>query len=235
MASPATINSLALSVRRRMNLVNLITMPDAELKEYIRDALAAFHEVMVSRWRDYFVSKTTYTLTANVEAYLLPENFRAVAAVYAVSLQNGPIPVRQQLSQFNMNQFGASYPSNVINTSVLPTMYRVMGDNIYFTPVPQASTANGIELWYIQQFTQPQTDDTTISQVICSGWELWCIYETCISVAARMNLTEFYQMYKAMQDKAEQRIVAGLSIRDETANVMVNQFDGNGGPLFGGY
>lgn len=235
MASPATINSLAQSVRRRMNLVNLITLPDAELKEYIRDALAAFHEVMVIRWRDYFVSKRSYTLQANVESYPLPENFRAVAGVFAVSLQNNAIPVRQQLAQFNLNQFGASYPGNVINQSVLPTMYRVMGNSIYFTPVPQNSNTNGIELWYVPQFTAPLNDDMAISQVICTGWELWVIFEACIAVAARMNLTEFFAMYKAMQDKAEQRIVAALSIRDETANVMVNQFDANGGPLYGGY
>ena len=231
MTNQATLNTLTQSVRRRLNLTNMNTISDAEIKEFLKDSLGALHEILVSRWRDYYVRKATISFAMNQEEYLLPDNFRAMTAVYLTYGQSQAIGQQQrlQMSQFNMNQF-ASWGPDFFVSNPWPVMYRVMGSttgqgtSIFFTPVPRNAAPGACEIWYVPAFSAPVTDDTTISNFLPNGWELWVIFDTCVYVSARLRLTDFYALMDKERGRAEARLIAGAAIRDETAPTMVDVY-----------
>lgn len=239
MANQATLNTLTQSVRRRLNLVNMNTISDTEIKEFLKDSLGALHEILVSRWRDYFVRKSVLSFAANQEEYPLPGDFRAMTAVYLTYGQSSATGQQQrlQMSQFNMNQFASWGPSYFVSNPY-PVMYRVMGSttgagtSIFFTPIPGTSAVGACELWYVPMFAPPVTDDTTISMFLPNGWELWVIFDSCVYVAARLRLTDFYALFEKERAKAEQRLIAAAAIRDETPQTMVDIYDTPSIPFF---
>lgn len=232
MANQATVTSIARSVRRRLNLVSMNTISDTELKEFVRDSLAQFYEIMVSAWRDYYVGRVVYTLEANREAYALPDDFRAESSVYITTTSNGSPARRYELDRFNTNQWN-NYPLGFFNQNPWPVMFRCMGEQILFTPVASATTGV-VELIYVPQWEAPISDDVTISRTMPNGWELWVIFDVCVSLAVRLRMPELVQMLQMEREKNEKRVRAAMSIRGETAPVMMNQFDQQGGMFWGG-
>lgn len=238
-ANYSTINTLITSCRRRLNLVNTNTISNAEIQEFLYDSLASLHELLTSRWRDYFVKKFIVSFGVNQEEYPLPADFRACTAVFLTYNQTGGLlpGQRQQLTQFNMNEF-STWPPGYFISNPWPVMYRIMGatdkggTSIFFTPVPSTAATNACEVWYVPQWNPPPTPDTTISMVLPNGWEMWVIWDTCLGIAARMRQMEFYEMFAKERDKAEQRLVAAASIRDETAPNMVDSFAQPSMPFF---
>lgn len=201
-------------------MVNLSTVTDTEIQGFLKDSLAALWEMMTSRWRDYYVSTQSYSLVADTEAYALPADFRAASAVF-ITNGTGAQKQRIALRPFNLNEFASR---NYWSVNTLPIMYRIMGNQIYFTPIPSTAVSNAVELWYVPQWTPPATVSTTIDSVLPNGWELWVILDTCITIATRMRLLDWVQLFMPQRDKAEQRLILGASIRDETPQQMTDVY-----------
>lgn len=218
----ASINSLTTLVRSRLNLTNLNTITDAEIKTFVRSSMAQLYEIICNKHRDYYVSIQKLSLAANVDKYPLPSDFRTVVQVYLTS-GNAPNLVRVPLRQFNLNEF-QNLPPNLYLSPQWPSMYRVMGREIWFTPLPTESFANAIDLLYIPQFQGSVNDDLPIDTVLPNGWERWVEFDACVQVAMRMRLAEYYAMYSKERDIIEARVVRAAVIRDEQPQYMTDVF-----------
>lgn len=223
MANQATIASLETIVRSRLNLTNMATVSSVEMRQFIRSALAQFYELIANRHRDYFVVPYKFSFAANKDTYPLPMDFRSAAEMF-VTFGTAPNLQRMPLQQFTLNQYQTRSVSTLL-APAWPTMYRIMGANVYFTPCPSDDYNNAVELWYIPQWSPPTTDDTTIGAQFPNGWERWVEYDVCVQVASRLRIPEYYTMYSQQRDKIEQAVIAAASIRDEQPEYMTDAFD----------
>lgn len=223
MANQATVNSLVTIVRSRLNLTNMNTITDAELKLYIRSSLSSLYELIANRHRDYYVQCFKFSFAANVDCYPLPADFRSAIQVF-VTFGTAPTVQRLALEQFTMNRYQSQTSASYLAPQ-WPTMYRIMGNSIYFTPTPSQAYANALELWYVPQWTGPVTDDVSIDRQLPNGWDTWVEYDACVQVAMRLRLAEYYAMYSKERDMAEQDIIKAASIRDESPQYMVDAYE----------
>lgn len=223
MANQATVSSLETIVRARLNLSNMNTVSSAEVRTFVRSALAQFYELIANRHRDYFVQPYKFSFATNQDVYPLPADFRSAAQIF-VTFGTAPNLQRMPLQQFTLDKYQTRSVSSLL-APAWPTMYRIMGLNIYFTPTPSNNYTNAVELWYVPQWRAPTTDDTTIGAEFPNGWELWVEYETCVQIAMRLRLPEYYTMYVKERDKSEQFVIEAASIRDEQPQYMTDAFD----------
>lgn len=142
-----------------------------------------------------------------------------------VYLTSGSAPniVRVPLRVFNLNEY-QNLPPSIYLAPQWPTMYRVMGKQIWFTPLPSQSYTNALEILYIPQFQAPVNDDQPIDTVLPNGWERWVEFDTCVQVAMRMRLAEYYATYMKERDTVESRIVKAVTVRDEQPQYMTDVF-----------
>lgn len=240
----ASITSLVALVRQRMNLVNMANIDDTTLQTFCTSALSQLYELVVSRWKDYYIAPPSYlSLLPNTQSYPLPLDFRAMSQVYLVfgaypnsaSLNQTTANQRKQpLRRFNWNQYQA-YASigSGVNPGQWPQMYRIVGRNILFTPVTNITYTNAIELWYTPQYEPPINVNDTIDPVLPNGWERWVEMDMCCQVAARMRIPEFYQMYGDLKKQAQELVMAAANVRDEESEVMEDINDDRGNGWFG--
>jgi hypothetical protein len=223
MANAATVNSLVPIIRSRLNITNLNTITDAEIKVFIRSSMASLYEKIANKHRDYYVIPWRLSLAANQDKYALPTDFRSAVQVFA-TFGTGNNLQRLPLDQFTLNKYQTQSVSSLIAPQ-WPTMYRIMGLTIYFTPTPSTDYNNAIEMWYVPQFRGPVNDDASIDAQMPNGWETWIEYDVCVQIAMRMRLAEYYAMYLKERDTVEHDVMTAVVIRDEQPQYMTDAFD----------
>lgn len=221
MANKASVNSLEAIIRARLNLTNLATISSADLKLFIRSSLAALYELIANRHRDYYVITFTFSLQAHQDAYPLPADFRSHTEVL---LTSGSVPNKSYTPLMQAQSPRDFRDATLISMPAWPAKYRIVGNQIYFTPVPGQDYTNAIEMWYVPQFHGPVSDDATIDTQLPNGWERWVEFDTCVQVAARMRLAEYFTMYSNERERVEKAVVAAASIRDEQPAYMTDIF-----------
>ncbi len=221
MANSASVNSLEAIIRARLNLTNLNTISSPEMKLFIRSSLSALYELIANRHRDYYVVPFVFSLAADQSAYSLPANFRSHTELLLTSgsgTSKTYYPLTQAQSPRDFRE-----ASTAVNPA-WPTKYRIVGNYVYFSPTPAVAYTNAIEMWYVPQFRGPVTDDVTIDAQLPNGWERWVEFDTCVQVAARMRLAEYFAMYSKERDKVEQAVISAASIRDEQPQYMTDVY-----------
>lgn len=222
MANRATVNSLEAIVRARLNLTNMATISSADLKLFIRSSLAAMYELIANRHRDYYVIPFQFSLETDQSGYPLPQDFRSHTELLLTSGSTPnksytPLTQAQSPRDFRDVAFSIASPA-------WPSKYRIVGNQIYFAPVPGQRYVNAIEMWYVPQFAGPVNDDQSIDSQLPNGWERWVEFDTCVQVASRMRLAEYFQMYSALRAEVEKAVISAASIRDEQPQYMTDVF-----------
>lgn len=223
MANSATIASLEVIIRARLNLTNVNTITSAEVRTFIRSSLASLYELICNRHKDYYVTPFRFSFATNVDRYPLPTDFRSCVQVF-ITFGSSPNIQRLPLECFTLNRYQTSNASTYLNPQ-WPTMYRIMGNQIWFTPAPGDDYHNAVEMFYIPQFIGPVSDNVTIDAQLPNGWETWVEYDTCAQIAMRLRIAEYYAMYAKERDSVEQAIISAASVRDESPQYMTDAFD----------
>ena len=147
-----TLQSLVDRVRQRADMTGSAFVSDAEVISYINVAMSEIHDVLVTKFEDYYVSSTTYTLPAANPGDLPDSFYKALG----VDLDVGGITYRLKPYSF---QERAMYNSpGVVASMITNTLYHIQGDEIKFIPSPTVSgTAT---LYYVPEALQFSTSES---------------------------------------------------------------------------
>lgn len=191
---------------------NTQRLSDAFLNGRINQKLAKMMDILVAQNQDYSLSTYPFTTTVGTDTYSLSFSYyvlRAIRAtvagykyrIYEFDLQNKP-------DQDNLNL----YPS----TST-PFKYRVLGNNIVFSPVPPVGAA--VEIDYIPAPTKLVADTDTLDGQ--AGWEDFILYSVAVDIKNIQNEDSSAFKRSAMEEEA--RITKMAATRNRSDNRMIQQ------------
>ncbi len=215
MANSQSVVTLVSLIRARSDQTNSTTFDDTtELRPWVKQSLLQLNEILIQQWRDYYVVKKPLSLIANQEMYSLPPDFRAMQDVFVLY---GKGSGRFRLRSFSPNR---SVSQNYLTTAAAPAAYRILRNQIWFSPMPQRDIANAIELHYTPHFHAPLLDYTSIDEVLPNGWEEWVVLDVMEKMHNKLRLDPS-QTQRAKQEMLN-RLLSGAHDRDGEPQVMVD-------------
>ena len=175
-----TLANLITAVRRRADMVGSTFVSDAEVVDYINVAMAEIHDVLVTKFEDYYVSTQEYVLPGANGSALPDQFYKALGVDFDV----GGVTYRLRPYHF---QERAMYNSPAIVSSMITnTLYHIQGNVIKFIPSPTVSgTAT---LHYVPEPLQFSTSesgymDKTIhdkAPAVAYGYEEYVVIDAAI-------------------------------------------------------
>lgn len=174
-----------------------------ELDQLINTAGARLHGLLVDAFEDHFVSRANFTLQTGKESYDLVADIGLVDAnnnplfyklrELFLTTGSGPSLLRYRLQQFNTRDLGRMAPISTVYAAYipynLPTLsYRLMGNKIYFAPIPSSGGLT-LEIWYIPQFV-PFTVNASVQAAqaafldysVIPGWDDFIVNDSVIDI-----------------------------------------------------
>ena len=144
-----TLAQLITRSRRRADQENSEFCTDAEVVDYINDAVAELHEMMVNEYELYYLSSYTYTLPAD-NPKALPDSFwKALGCDFA----SGGVTRRIRRYMFQERN---AFESPLLKQGYMGNVFFIIeGNNIRF--IPESPPAGTVTLWYIPE---PQKFDS---------------------------------------------------------------------------
>ena len=153
-----TLQNLVDRVRQRADMTGSAFVSDAEVISYINVAMAEIHDVLVTKFEDYYVSTHQYTLPGSGSGltagqFALPDSFYKALGV---DFDVGGVTYRLRPYHF---QERAMYNSpGVVASTVTNTLYHIQGESIRFIPAPTVSGT--VTLWYVPEAEQYSTSES---------------------------------------------------------------------------
>jgi hypothetical protein len=123
----------------------------------------------------YFVDNEPLTTTASVHSVSLPSNFAQLLRLTWTRDANWIYDVPLA----NLEQVPAA---SVLNWENCPPSYRLVGDALWFYPVPTA--AYNLDMLYSTGAFLADASATLMGQV---GWDTWIVYNCCCIVKQRQD------------------------------------------------
>jgi hypothetical protein len=178
---------------------------DSELTNYINFATAELHDLLIGAYgSEYFLESTTGTTTQNTADYALPTDFYKLRGIDVQLNASDWINV----NKFNFNErnrydnFGAWTLLGITNIK-----YRIMGSNVKFTPIPDATVS--YRIWYIPVATKLVADSDILDDInqysdyiiISAAMKMLSKEESDVSVL----LHERDRIIKRIEDSADNR------------------------------
>lgn len=184
MATTMTLAQLITAVRQRTdneNASGIYTdsfITDDELTSYINQSYFELYDLLVGAYGEDYYAASPYTFTTDGtnDFYDLPSGFYKMLGV-DVKLQGGSDQSYFTLKPFSMGERNSfNYPNNGGNYFYNNLRYRVQGDKIWLSPIPQAGFT--VRLFYVPKMTQLVNASDTVDGV--SGWTEYIIVDASI-------------------------------------------------------
>lgn len=185
---------------------------DEQVELAINDSLDYVYANMMFNGEGWLVTIGTLTTVAGQETVALPTG--AVVVHQVRYLYEDVYKPLQYDDQFDKAQFQTSIET------VYPTTYRLVGDNIFFNPVPSVVGADHVQIEYSAFPTELVNDIDTTSQQITRGLRRFITYRAasiCRTTTDRPNSSwkEYeVQWWQYLQELLSKRIRAPQPIKD---------------------
>ena len=197
---------LVARVRQRADMEDNYFVSDIEVRDYINSGIAELHDLLIQTYgQDYYVSSSTFNTVAGQDSYSIATSIGAnFYKLRGVDAQVGGTWFT--LSPFNFNERNLNQDRN--NWSLLQnTKYRLVGENIVFTPQPDAIHA--VKVWFIptaQQFssTTPATSTTTFDDI--NGYAEYVVLDAAMKCLQKeeSDVSILYAQKKDMKRRIEE-------------------------------
>jgi len=210
-----TLQDLVNRTRQRADMEGSTFVTDAEVIAYINVAMAEMHDILVSRYEDYYVTTQQYTLPGSGSGltagqFALPDSFYKALGV---DLDIGGVTCRLKPYQF---QERATY--NSAGGAPASTLYHVQGASIRFIPASGTGTAT---LWYVpeaQQFSTSESEymDKTVANkapAVTFGYEEYVVIDAAIKCLQKEESD--VQILLVQKQQIKERIENAASNRDQ--------------------
>ena len=207
----STLSELRTRARRRADAVGNNFFSDAEINDYINVGLGELHDVLVSKFEDYYVSSVSFTLTPGTSTYSFSSisltNFYKLLGVDASS-GNNTVKVKR-FSFSDRNRF-SSDAEVYNNRGYAAYESSIQGENIKMIPEPD--TNDTITVHYVPSFTALASDGSSVSNSIELNWEEYAVVTAAIKMRQKEE-TSTTSLERELE-RIEARIDAAASNRD---------------------
>lgn len=151
----ATLLELRTRARDRADMQTSQFISDVELNDYINASIAELHDLLIQSYgSDYYINETNFTTQVNEDSYDLPDDFYKMRGVDA-RVNNTRFLT---LERYNFNERNRYEDFGIWDLNGVATIrYRLLGNQIRFTPVPDRTVE--VRLYYIPT-AQVLTEDT---------------------------------------------------------------------------
>lgn len=236
MANAATLADLRTAALRRCDRESSSFFGRWEVNGYVNTGGSLLHDVLVTRYRDFYKSSTSISAVAGTEAYALPTDFyKGLGRPWWTS--GG---IRFPLDPFMLDELTDDQVDLVATMAEGERLrYRIVGTQLVLAPKPTG--AGTIEWWYVPQYVplvDPfQEDGTTVNgsyvsgqdvinvQVV-NGWEEAVIAAACVLLLQKEDRP--WRDMLAYRDAELARIGAVAQTRDSAKPQRVRDVYGNG-------
>lgn len=226
-----TANELVKRIRLRTDQVDSPQFKDEEIRTFIYESANQLYEIITQAYKDWYTVPTTLTLVNGQESYDLPDDVRRIEAVYLISANGNRFP----LIQFTKREFRRNVNRGL--WAQWGIMYRMMGNKIYFTPIPNNTDQVTCEVWITPSYKPPANPDDRMDTVLPAGFEEWIILDVALKMSVRLRLKEQVDMYVKDKSTVEKRIIDAAAVRSADPLRAPNIYrDSNGiwnGPVRG--
>lgn len=199
-----TLTDLIADVRQRTNQEESTFVTDAEITEYLNQALAElWSRLTQGGGQSHYRAQTTIAVEQGTSLYSLPADFWVLQGVEAtLDGITGP------LTSFMPLQRGAlTNPSTCPWGLASPVRYRVQGDNIEFLPATETFDAT---VFYTPSC--PRLVGLTDTFGGFNGYEVAAIYDACATVLAKEESDPSF--YAGQRDRIYRHIESLSGSRD---------------------
>ena len=216
-----TLANLITGVRRRADMEGSTFVSDAEIVDYINVAMAEVHDILVTKFEDYYVSTQTYTLPADNPGTLPATFYKALGVDFDV----GGLTYR--LKPYSFQERAIYNSPGMVASMITNTMYHVQGTQIKFIPEP--TTSGTITLHYVPEptyFSSGSTSATVVSVApqVAKGYEEYVVIDAAIKCLQKEEsdvqvlLVQKQQQLQRIEQAAGKRDAGeSYSISDVTA------------------
>jgi len=185
---------------------------DDQIKFAINDSLDYVYANMMFNGEGWINTITTLNTVANTETVALPTG---TVVVHQVRYLQGDVYVPLQYDDnFDRSQFKTT------TETVYPTTYRLVGDNIFFNPVPSNVGTGTVQLEYSAFPTELSDPSDAASEQITRGLQRFVTYRAasiCLTTTDRANSSwkEYeVQWWQYLQEIISKRVRAPQPIKD---------------------
>lgn len=141
-----TLAELRVQSRQRSDMESSQFVSDSELNSYINNSIAELHDILGDAYgSEYFVKSTAdLPIVSGTDAYDLPDDFYELKGVDIKLMNQDWVNVQR----FNFNERNRYSNFNIWDTTGLTNVrYRIVGDSLKFTPIPDVTAE--YRIWYV--------------------------------------------------------------------------------------
>lgn len=227
MATTMTLAQLRTAVRQRSDQVNSQFCSDAEVNSYINQSYFELYDLLIQKYgNNYFSadpavfptdgSTMQYPLPNGVltftngrtgaSGYVAPQFYKLLGVDLELANQSDSFVTIRPFNFPDRNRYAV--PNFQSFYGVTNLRYRINGDYLWLTPIPQSG--QNIQIWYIPRLTTLSVDADT-----CDGISGWTEYIICDAAMKCMQKEESdCSMLMAEKVALIQRIEAAAENRD---------------------
>jgi hypothetical protein len=226
-----TESKLVARVRQRADMESNDFVSDLEVQTYINAGLAELHDILIQTYgQDYYVSNATFNTVAGTDTYPINSSTSGpnISNFYKLRGMDAKVNGADYftLRPFNFNE--RNVYQNWGSWSLLGLTnirYRMVGDNIVFTPQPDNVTE--VKVWFIptaQQFdsTAPATSTTTFADI--NGYAEYVVIDAAIKCLQKEESD--VQVLMAQKTAMKRRIEEAANNRDAGSPLQVSDIYG---------
>lgn len=192
MAKSVTLSYVKTAAQRRADMLNSAFIETQELTDMVNSSYAELYDLLTTLYgNDYYATTSILNFVNGQQSYTLPSDFYKllgvdlkIDATRKAALKPFMFPER--------NRYQNSLLPSIYG--FLQFRYRLNGNNIIFTPVPDS--AREVTLWYIPVVSTLVNEGDTFDGV--NGYEEYII----IDVARKLRIKEESDVSELMADKA---------------------------------
>lgn len=177
MATTMTLTELKNAVRQRSDMENSQFVKDAELTSYINQSYFELYDLLVQKYGDNYFVASPYSFTSDGvnDEYTLPTDmYKLLGVDLALSNSTDSWVTIKPFNFAERNRYAV--PNFQSFYGITNLRYRLMGNKLKFTPIPQANQQ--FRLWYVPRLTTLVNNTDVVDGI--SGWTEYIIIDAAI-------------------------------------------------------
>jgi len=181
----STLSELRTRARRLADAVGSDFFSDGEVTDYINTGLGELHDLLVSKFEDYYVSSNTFSLISGTSEYTLSSvGIANMYKILGVDMVQGSDTVRIPRYSFQERNTFSSNQALYSNRGHIHHRYNLNGETITFMPEP--TSTDTVKIWYVPSYSKLVNDEDATSNSLEYNWEEYAV----VSAAIKMRQKE---------------------------------------------
>jgi|SRR6516164_5699254 hypothetical protein len=226
LVSTITDSAIDLADMRNSQFIDQSGLPSSELIRYANMAYKDLYQQIILAKEQYYITTTTFQVTANQSSYPLPADFYKLNGVDLAIDNSGRFLTLTPYMFKERNKFRSGLALTVAPYGQI-YKYMIVGNNIQFIPLPTQSS--NITLWYTPEPQKINSFSDTLSIPIGSD-EYLSLYMAC---AMKAKEEDDNSQLNAKRLEVLDQLKNSLKDRDSgSASYIVDESEVNAGALY---